>query len=228
MLDSLSLLVLSFQGAILGLLVVSVRRGNAAAAVNALGALVLAVLPTVIEIVFPSLLGQTVTLDRLTLWLAVAGLLHTLGMLGLYESIWWWDHLTHTLSAALVAALLYASIIVALPGSAGWPGVAGALTVVFTFGIGVFWELVELVAREVGERYDIEPVLVHYGWRDTALDLVFNVVGAVVVVVFDLRVFVSVVEQVPAVVDVLLASGVTVLLGSIAMTLFVVVGPIRS
>ncbi|MFD1568126.1 hypothetical protein ACFSAU_11535, partial [Halolamina litorea] len=125
-----------------------------------------------------------------TFWVAVAGFLHSLGMLGRYESVWWWDHLTHTLSAALLAALLYASLLVVAPG------VAVVGTVVVTLTLGVVWEIGELLAREVASRYDIEPVLVHYGRRDTALDLVFDAVGTVLVVALDLRLFVPIVEAI--------------------------------
>lgn len=111
-----------------------------------------------------------------------------------------------------------------------WPGGIGTITIVFTFVLGVFWELIELVGRDVADRLDVEPVLVHYGWGDSALDLVFDVIGALVVVVLDLRVFVSIVEGIPALTErVVVAIGWFVVLGSIAMALFVGVnGSIRN
>jgi len=175
--------------------------------------------------------GGAVDVDPVVaLWLAAAGFLHSLGMLGLYErdTTWWWDHLTHTVSAALFAALLYAGLLV---GVAGAPEVAlsteavAGLTILFTLAMGVFWELVELVAREVGERFDVEPVLVHYGRRDTALDLLFDVVGAVLVVGLDLRLFVPLVEQFPDVTRLLvLWGGGIVVVGSVLMALGVGLG----
>lgn len=231
MFDFPTLLALSLQGAILGLLVVAVRRRNVPAAVNALASLALAVLPTALELGFRAV-GEPLGLDPLlAVWLGVAGFLHSLGMLGLYETTWWWDHLTHTVSAALVAALLYAAFVVAFPSLPENTPVltVGTLTVGFTFVIGVFWELIELVARDVADRLDVDPILVHYGWHDTAVDLVFDVVGAVAVVALDVRIFVSVVEQFPAVTETLLViSGWTVGVGSILMALFVAVGSIRS
>lgn len=227
MFDLFTLIALSLQGAILGLLVVAIRRRNVAAAVNALAALALAMLPVILEIGFRLVLaGQVVRDPWLALWISIAGFLHSLGMLGPYDSTWWWDHLTHTVSAALVAALLYAALIVApLLETTQWPGTVAGLTVVFTFAIGVFWELIELVARDVANRLDVEPMLVHYGWRDTAMDLVFDVVGALVIVAFDVRIFVSIVEQFPVTTErVLVASGWIVVLGSIAMVLFVGIG----
>jgi hypothetical protein len=119
----------------------------------------------------------------------------------------------------LIAALVYAALIVAADGTAPTTTTA-VLTVAYTFAIGVFWELIELVARAVGERYDIEPVLVHYGWRDTALDLVFDVLGAVVVVVADVRLFVKLAEDFPQITQSALTwTGGVVTVGSVLMAL---------
>lgn len=224
--------VLSLQVAILGLLAIAVRRRNVAAAVNALSVLLLSLLPRFVEVAMPALVDRSITVDPLlSLWIAIAGVLHALGMLGLYETTWWWDHLTHTLSAALVAAFLYASLIVSFPGFGGpvrqsLPALI--VTVVLTLAIGVFWELIELVARAVAERFDIDPVLVHYGWRDTAADLVFDTVGAVLVVAADLQLFFPLVERVPELTrTVMIAGGWFVLAGSVSMALVLWAGPPR-
>jgi hypothetical protein len=224
-----ALAVFLLQSAIFVLFIVAVRRRNIAAAINAGGAFVLALLPVVVEIVLPVILTRSVVFGSvLSVWLAAAGFLHSLGMLSLYESTWWWDHLTHTVSAALVAALLYAGVIVTLPDIAGIGNSSGlvvTVTVVFTFAIGVFWELIELVAREVGERFDIKPVLIHYGWRDTVVDLGFDVVGALLIIGTDLRIFVPLMEQFPGVTGaVLIRSGWIVFVGSVLMALLVGLG----
>ncbi len=223
--DPTSLATFSLQAGIFGVVVVAVRRGNAAAAINALAALVLALVPSIAGVVFePTAPRSSPFGPVLPVWLGVAGFLHSLGMLGPYDSRWWWDHLTHTVSAALVGALVYAGVVVTLPDTVGSGRSAGVIAAVvgFTFAIGVFWELVELVARELGNLYDIEPVLVHYGWDDTAADLVFDVVGALLVLAFDLRVFVTVVERFPGVAGaVLVGSAWVVVVGSVAMALLV-------
>ncbi|AQL44480.1 hypothetical protein BV210_05190 [Halorientalis sp. IM1011] len=218
MADVVAGLALALQLAILGTLGEAARRRNVAAIVNALFALAVTLLPALAAVIAPS-----ITVDpTVPLWIALAGFLHSLGMLGLYETLWWWDHLTHTVSAALVAALLYAALLVAYPLSAGVLAVA---TVGFTFAVGVFWELIELVAREVGDRFDVEPVLVHYGWRDTAFDLVFDVVGALLIVGFEVGVFVPIVDRFPQVAETLvIGGGGVVLVGSLVMT--VVVWPV--
>jgi hypothetical protein len=213
------LVVLSLQGVILGLLVVAVRRRNVAAAVNAFGALLLALLPALVELGF-SVLGRHLVLGPvLPLWIAVAGVLHSIGMFGPYETTWWWDHLTHTVSAALVAAMLYAVVLV--HPMAGQSGLAKITTVGLTVAIGVFWEVIELIAREIGERLDVDPVLVQYGWRDTAADLGFDVVGALLVVGADLRLFVPIAEQVPGLADAALIGGGGVVGGFLVLGLLV-------
>lgn len=212
-------LVTLLQAGILAVLALAVRRGNVAAAVNALGAFVLAVLPTAL-----AWLGRPVVLGpELPLWLAAAGLVHSVGMLGPYDSVWWWDHLTHTLSAALVAALVYAAALAVLPafGLSADPGTVAGVTVALTVGAGLFWELLEILARTVGERYDVEPVLVHYGWRDTAADLVFDAVGAVLVVALDVRAFLGLAERLPGASRVFLLVGGAVLAGSLVAGLLV-------
>ncbi|SDF21971.1 hypothetical protein [Halorientalis regularis] len=219
MTDAVAGLALVLQLAVLGTLGEAARRRNVAAAVNALFALAVALLPAVVGIVSPS-----VVIDpTVPLWVALAGFLHSLGMLGCYEAIWWWDHLTHTVSAALVAALLYAALVVAFAPSTVVLSVA---TVLFTFAVGVFWELIELVAREVGDRFDVEPVLVHYGWRDTAFDLLFDVVGALLIVGFEVGVFVPLIDRFPRAAETLVVGGGgVVVVGSVVMT--VVVWPVE-
>lgn len=213
-------------GGILTIFLYAVREREISAATNALVALALVAVPQGLTVVLRSTGSPDLALGpELPLWIAVAGLLHSIGMLGPYETIWWWDHLTHTVSAALVAALIYAGAIVALrAGNGADPSVIllATITVTLTFAVGVLWELIELVARDVGERLDVEPVLVHYGWIDTGLDLVFDVAGALIVLVLDFRTFVPVAQQfADATGPVIKVSGVFVIVASAALTLIV-------
>lgn len=224
-----SLGVVIFQGCILVVLLEAMRRRDIAAAVNAFVSFVVVFLPLLVELVARE--GGSATVDfgpELPLWIAVAGLLHSIGMLGPYDSVRWWDTLTHTVSAMLVAALVYAGLVVIAEETAvggQWAGGVAVITILFMIAVGVFWELIELVARAVGDRYDVEPVLVHYGWRDTASDLVFDVVGTLIVVVLDLRLFVPVAAAYPrATRRLLVGSGVVILGGSLVMALIVYLG----
>lgn len=184
MIDPRSAVTAVLLAAILLTLVVAVRRRDVAAAINS----VVAVAVVAVPFVLPAVAGPGAP-TTLALWLAVAALLHAVGMLGPYDSVRWWDTVTHFVSASFVAALWYAG---ALVGDVPWPPVTAVL---LTFVAGLWWELLELVARELGEALEIEPVLVHYGRRDTLVDLAVDVVGAVAVVVLDVRAFVPVVDR---------------------------------
>lgn len=124
------------------------------------------------------------------------------------------------------AALAYAGLTIVATSSGQVdlpPRVIHLLTVLLTIAAGIFWELIELVAREVGEHFDIKPVPIHYGLRDTALDLVFDFVGAVVVVVLDLRFFVPIAEEYPQLTEAfILGSGGIVVGGSIVLACLIV------
>ncbi|WP_226013402.1 hypothetical protein [Halomicrobium salinisoli] len=199
-----------------GVLATAIRNRNVPAIVNALASLAVTLLPLAVDALAGTVLARDVTVGpALPLWIGTAGFLHSIGMLGPYDTVWWWDSLTHTLSAALVAALVYAGLVVV----AGWSdgildaGSVAAATVALTFLGGVFWELIELLAREIGDRYDVEPVLVQYSRRDTALDLVFDVVGALAVVLADVRTFVPLAEQAPRATRTLVTAGGAVVVG---------------
>lgn len=109
-----------------------------------------------------------------------AGLfLHPLGGLyGLYSTVWWFDHATHTLSATLVAAIGFV-IVSAYDRRVGplLPGAIAAFTFAFVMSAGVLWELVETLT----------PILTVYGYNDTVLDYVFDAVGGLLVIVLGPR-----------------------------------------
>ncbi|MFA9516323.1 hypothetical protein ACERIT_03750 [Halopenitus sp. H-Gu1] len=208
----LSALLVMLFGAVGCTLIGAVSRRNVAAVVNTLFSLLLAgvTLPFAVGTPLPWI--GTVIAPELTIWVTVAGLLHSIGMLGPYDSVWWWDHLTHTVSAALVAALAYAGFLAAF----GDVRIAAIpLTIGYVMLAGVFWELIELLARIVGKRYGIEPVLVQYGPRDAILDLVFDLVGALLVVTLEVDVFRELAGHAPATAGSLLYySAVMMVMGS--------------
>lgn len=178
------------------------QAGNPVLGTNALASAVAVVIPLVIDLAAEPLTGIDITIGPvLPLWIAIAGALHSIGMTTVYERIWWWDHVTHTISAALIGAIVYGALVAidADPGTASldWSTIAG-LTVGITLLAGVLWELVELAGRDVAAMLDREPMLVPYGRMDTMLDLIFDLLGALVIVLLDLRVFVSLAEQSPS------------------------------
>jgi hypothetical protein len=92
---------------------------------------------------------------------------------------------------------VYAILLAAEPSVAGVElGGAGRIagTIGITVALGVVWEFLELGAREAGKTRGVDPILEFYGLRDTGLDIAFDAVGAVIVLLLDLRIFVSLVE----------------------------------
>jgi hypothetical protein len=170
------------QVAILGILLVGLWSRSIAVVVNAVVALAVTFLPALLE------RDWDLSLDAgLTLWLTTAVLLHAVGMLGLYGSVSWWDHLTHTLSATVVAGVGYTtaraldehSDAVYFP-----PQFLFVYVLLFTLAFGVFWEVLEFAAHGLSERLGIDAVLVQYSLEDTVVDLIFDTVGAVLVALF--------------------------------------------
>ncbi|WP_049889165.1 hypothetical protein [Natronolimnohabitans innermongolicus] len=120
----------------------------------------------------------------LALWVASAVFFHALGTAGLYDAIAPYDHLTHTLSATVVAAAGYAAIraihlhdsVVHLPRWAMF-----AFTLVFVLAMGVVWEILEFVVDQGALALGMEPILAQHGIDDTIVDMLFNTVGALLV-----------------------------------------------
>ncbi|PSP96100.1 hypothetical protein BRC84_02240 [Halobacteriales archaeon QS_1_68_44] len=176
------------QVAMVGLFAVGLVTRNAGVVVNAAAAFGVSLLPATLE------RDYNIPLNAgLTLWITTAVFLHALGAVvvpvagvNIYSFVPWWDHLTHTLSSSIVAAVGYTtarafdehSKMVRLP-----PQFTFAFILVVTLAFGVFWEVVEFAIGEIAALTG-GAVLTQYGLRDTMLDLVFDTVGAVVVAVW--------------------------------------------
>ena len=169
----------SLQGVIGAVLAAGLLLGSISVAVNAVLALGVTALPTVLRRDFGIYLAPP-----LTLWITGSVALHAVGMIALYDRVWWWDHLTHFVSAALVAGVGYA-VTVTLDEHTDAihfpPPFLAVYIFLFTVAAGVFWELLEMLGREFARTYGFEAVLVVYGLEDTMLDLIFDMAGAVVV-----------------------------------------------
>ncbi|SFC61571.1 hypothetical protein SAMN05444422_11228 [Halobiforma haloterrestris] len=120
----------------------------------------------------------------LVLWITAAVFLHALGSAGLYDAVGPWDHLTHALSASVVAAAGYAvfravhvhTTDVYIP-----PKLMTTFILLFVLAAGVSWEILEFAVDQSAIRLGLDAVLAQYGIDDTIVDLVFNAVGAVIV-----------------------------------------------
>ena len=175
-------------------LAIGVAEANLSVVINAVGALAVSFLPAVLQ------RDYRITLSPgLTLWLTTAVLLHAVGMLGPYHSIWWWDHVTHTFSATVIAGLGYVtaravdeySDEVYLP-----PRFLFVYILLFTLAFGVAWEVLEFVARLLADAMGYGPFLVQYGFEDTIVDLVFDLLGGLLVAVAGTPAFTHVVDGV--------------------------------
>jgi uncharacterized membrane protein YjdF len=138
----------------------------------------------------PSLLERNyeIPLDPwLGLWITLAVFLHTMGSAGLYQQIPWWDHITHAMSATLVAGVGYTfargvdlhSDEIRLPKRFYFVYV---LVIVLAFG--VVWELFEFGLDIVANATGVDMPLAQHGLDDTVKDLMYNSLGAILVAAF--------------------------------------------
>jgi hypothetical protein len=172
----------AMQAVIAGILLVGLWERSIAVVVNAVLALAITFLPALLR------RDWDVHLDTgLTLWVTLAVLLHTVGMLGFYVTVPWWDNVTHTLSATIVAGVGYATAraldehtdAIYLP-----PQFLFVYILLFTMALGVLWEVLEFGAHALTDLIGVEAVLIQYSLEDTLVDLVFDFVGAVLVALF--------------------------------------------
>ncbi len=121
------------------------------------------------------------------LWITTAVFLHTLGSAGLYGQIGWWDHLTHAMSASLIAAFGYttARTIDLHNDSIHIPKrVFFVYIFVVVLSFGVIWELFEFALDIVATETGVTMPLAQHGLDDTVRDTMFNSLGALLVPAF--------------------------------------------
>jgi hypothetical protein len=179
----------AMQVMLVGIVGLGLERGNPGIVINATIGLGVTQLPAVLE------RDYQIPMDpALTLWITIAVFLHALGTAGLpgsatnlYRSVWWWDHLTHTLSSSIVAAAGYAtaraielhSDAVSLPDRFMF-----VFILLFVLAFGVFWEVIEFAVAGIASLSGTQSVLTQYGLDDTMLDLLFDTLGGLVVAVW--------------------------------------------
>lgn len=174
---------------LVGLLFIGIDRGSTGIIVNTTAALVVVQLPAMLKRKYD------VTMDpQLVLWITGAAFLHGIGIVGIpgvsasfYTSVWWWDHLTHSLSASVVAAAGYATVRavdihsedVTIP-----PRFVGVILLIFVLAFGVLWELLEFAIAVVADLAGTKTILTQYGIEDTLKDLTFNTMGGIIVAIW--------------------------------------------
>lgn len=171
------------QAGLLALTGYGVVAGRMDVAVNAAGSLGVTFLPALLR-------RETgVRMDvGIVLWLAVATTTHAVGILGPYRNVWWYDHVTHALSASIIAGVAYATVD-ALDRSredVHLPEPYRSL-VLFTFVLAtaVLWEVMEFSATQLSMAFGADSsVLVIFGPQDIITDIVYSAVGGLVVVLW--------------------------------------------
>jgi hypothetical protein len=172
--------------ALVGFVFVGLERGNSGIVVNALVALLVTQAPALLE------RDYDITMDpALVLWITSAVFLHALGTVGVpgtglsfYQSVWWWDHLTHVLSSSIVAGVGYAFVRAVQEHESGVsfpPVFTFVFILMMVMAFGVFWEVLEFAIGRLGSVVGEAAVLTQYGLEDSMKDLLFNSLGAVVV-----------------------------------------------
>ncbi|MFC7186095.1 hypothetical protein [Halorubrum yunnanense] len=123
----------------------------------------------------------------LGVWITTAVLLHTVGSAGFYARVPWWDHLTHALSATLIAGAGYTTLR-AVDLHNDDIHIPSRFAFVFIFVVvlafGVVWELFEFGLDILADETGIEMPLAQFGLDDTVADLTYNSVGALLVALF--------------------------------------------
>lgn len=171
---------------LVGLIFVGFERRSLGIVVNASIGLAVTYLPALLE------RDYEVPMDaRLTLWITAAVFFHALGTVGIpgfgrsfYRSVWWWDHLTHTLSSSIVAAVGYATARaiskhtdeIHLPDRFMF-----VFILLFVLAFGVFWEVLEFAIGGLSSLLGGGTILTQYGLEDTMLDLLFDALGGLLV-----------------------------------------------
>ena len=132
--------------------------------------------------VIPSILRKDLEIVlpfELNFWIVLALFLHVIGgFSGFYDNVPYWDHITHAMSASLIAALGFVVVVsvdkyvetIHLPR----PFLA-LFIIMFTMAIGVLWELMEFLNDElIGSR-------LQYDLDDTMVDMMFDAFGGFIV-----------------------------------------------
>jgi len=173
------LLTRGLQAALAALAAFGAATGDWGIAVNGVSALGVTALPALLRREYGYAMDP-----GLVLWIAVAVFLNALGFLGLYQRFQWYDEITHTVSATLIAGVGYASFRAVEDHSGAVeapPSVRAAFVVVFVLAAGVVWELLEFASELLAGALAAEAPLVVYGIDDIVTDMVFNGVGGLLV-----------------------------------------------
>lgn len=213
------------QAVIAGILIWSIRHRDTKVAINTGGALFVSLIPYLVQWIYYAHMGWPVVF-----WTTIASLIHTLGTKVLYATFGWWDHVAHTISGGLVAAVTSAIVAVVvdsqIPRNDSMVVVVWGLVLLFVGGWGIFWELLEYISQRVSRWLDSSVMLTQDGLRDGILDIAFNFLGAGIVLSVPGSVFTPLVRHVSLVNGTFLHTLILVVIG-LDLSLDLVVGSAR-
>jgi len=176
------LLTRGLQSLLIGIMVIGLATLRLGMAANGAFGLGLTLLPAVLRREY------NYSMDPgLVLWITLAVVLHSVGSLGPYTWFSWYDSVTHTISATIIAGFGYASFR-AFERHSDEIDVQSefraVFIVVFVLAAAVVWELLEFGSVLLAATLDTEPPLAVYGIDDIVTDMIFNTLGAVLVAVW--------------------------------------------
>ncbi len=163
----------AFQFSLLALFLVGLYQGELPAALSSLFGFGLALVPMLLQ------RRNVVALPwELTMWIFLALFLHNLGVvMKFYDTVWWWDKMTHLLSTSLIAGFGFIGIVIVdkYADSIHLPPIfLPFFIVVFVMAMGVTWEIIEYA-------FDLLGANMQYSLSDTVIDLIFDLVGGLLV-----------------------------------------------
>lgn len=167
------------QLALLGLLVYGLATLRLGMAANGGLALAVTLLPAALRREY----GYSMDVG-LVLWITVAVFLHSVGSLGPYVWFPWYDSVTHTISATVIAGSGYAALRafeshsreIDVPSE-----FRAVFIVVFVLAAGVVWEILEFASAGLASITGMQAPLTVMGIDDIVSDMIFNTAGAVMV-----------------------------------------------
>lgn len=164
----------AMQGGMVALAISGVLAGELTYVPAALASIFMSELPSIfrrdLKIVLPV---------ELNLWIVTTLFLHVLGSFsGFYDNTPGWDHLTHAMSASLIATFGFILVVSVdkYAESIYIPQIFLVLLIVmFTMAVGVIWEITEyLIDSATGSH-------LQYSLDDTMRDLLFDTIGGTIV-----------------------------------------------
>ncbi|WP_049971722.1 hypothetical protein [Haladaptatus cibarius] len=161
------------QGVLFGFLVFGLTTGQLSMTITSGIALGVTLFPAILRREYGYAMDA-----GLVLWITIAMILHTAGSLSLYSQYQWYDEVTHTVSATIVAGIGYASFralelhsdAIDVPSE-----FRTIFIVVFVLAMGIFWEILE---------FALGGLITVYGVDDIVTDMIFNTVGALIVAIW--------------------------------------------